>query len=220
MHRIMTLSQAIPAPVDEAMEDYVPLLQTLAWVVLVAGVLFAFRRELRDFAASIRSRLDAGSPVEFGIGQLASVKLGELRQFPRVEPAEPGRQLLDATAEAAIEQWSRIRDGIKNESRNVYLAHIIKPSAIPGQRYDVYVFLVGAKDADLSQVEGAQFFLGRHWGNRIFDVPNRDGSIGLSTSAYGPFLCVCRIRFQDGHEAMVSRYLDFEMGPLLSAPGA
>ena len=29
-----------------------------------------------------------------------------------------------------------------------------------------------AKDADLSQVEGAQFFLGRHWGNRIFDGPN------------------------------------------------
>ena len=214
----MTLSQAIAAPVDEAMKDYVPLLQTLAWVVLVAAVLVAFRREIRGFAETIRGRVDAGSPLEVGVGQLASVKLGELRQLPRVEPAEPSRQLPDPTAEAAIEQWSRVRDEIKNESRNVYLAHIIKPSAIPGQRYDVYVFLVGAKDADLSQVERAQFFLGRHWGNRIFDVPNRDGAIGLSTSAYGPVLCVCRIRFQDGHEAMVSRYLDFEMGPFLSAP--
>jgi hypothetical protein len=176
----MTLSQGIAAPVDEAMNDYVPLLQTLA-----------------------------------------SVKLGELRQLPRVEPAEPGRQLPDPTAEAAIEQWSRVRNGIKKESRNVYLAHIIKPSAIRGQRFDVFVFLVGAKDADLTQVERAQFFLGRHWGNRIFDVPNRDGSaIGLSTSAYGPVLCVCRIIFQDGHEATVSRYLDFEMGPFLSAPSS
>jgi hypothetical protein len=202
------------------MKDYVPLLQTLAWVLLIAVVLVAFRREFRNFAESIRHRVDSGSPFELGVGQVASVKLGELQQLRRVEPTEPGRQLPDPTAEAAVEHWSRMRDEIKNQSREVYLAHIIKPSAIPGQRYDVYVFLLGSKDADLSKVERAQFFLGRHWGNRIFDVPNQGGSIGLSTSAYGPVLCLCRIRFQDGHEAMVSRYLDFEMGPFLSAPSS
>ena len=142
------------------MKDYVPLLQTLAWVLLIVVVLVAFRREFRDFAESIRRRVDTGSPFELGVGQVASVKLGELQQLPRVEPTEPGRQLPDPTAEAAVEHWSRVRDEIKNQSREVYLAHIIKPSAIPGQRYDVYVFLVGSRTPTSPRWSERSFFSG------------------------------------------------------------
>jgi hypothetical protein len=81
-------------------------------------------------------------------------------------------------------------------------------------------FLVGHKRAehglpdDLSDIVKAEFFLGRSWGNKIFEVmkpPNVEKPIGLATSAYGPTLCVCRVHFRDGHTAVLSRYLDFEM---------
>jgi len=40
--------------------------------------------------------------------------------------------------------------------------------------------------------------------------------IGVRTSAYGPFLCTCRVTFIDGHVAFHSRYIDFEMGKVFT----
>jgi hypothetical protein len=33
----------------------------------------------------------------------------------------------------------------------------------------------------------------------------------VATSAYGPFLAICKITFLDGTEAWVDRFVDFEM---------
>ena len=40
----------------------------------------------------------------------------------------------------------------------------------------------------------------------------------IATSAYGPFMCTAEIYFSDSHVAMVSRYIDFEMGALGAQP--
>jgi hypothetical protein len=36
---------------------------------------------------------------------------------------------------------------------------------------------------------------------------------GVRTSAYGAFLCTCRVTFRDRTHVMLWRYIDFEMGP-------
>jgi len=61
-------------------------------------------------------------------------------------------------------------------------------------------------------VKFAEFFFGRYWGNEVFKETAKDGLVGVETSAYGPFLCTCRVHFQDGHISSLSRYIDFEMG--------
>jgi hypothetical protein len=55
----------------------------------------------------------------------------------------------------------------------------------------------------------AEFFLGKYWGDRVIRVANQGGLVGISTSAYGEFLCVCRVTLTDGTQLMLDRYIDF-----------
>jgi hypothetical protein len=38
------------------------------------------------------------------------------------------------------------------------------------------------------------------------------------TAAYGPFLCTAEVFFTDGNSVLLHRFIDFEMGTLVSAP--
>jgi hypothetical protein len=67
---------------------------------------------------------------------------------------------------------------------------------------------------DLSDVKSAEFFFGKYWGNQIFKVQREGSRIGISTSAYGPFLCTCLVTFADDTQVMLERYIDFEMEKL------
>ena len=56
------------------MKDYIPLLQTLLWVLLVAAMLLIFRKEVALFRDAMSERLRTGGAVEIGF-----FKLGEIR---------------------------------------------------------------------------------------------------------------------------------------------
>ena len=109
------------------------------------------------------------------------------------------------------EQWSEQRNALYAEHRGVFLTHIIKPSSIPGQVFDVFIYLIRHKTEDLSGVRIAEFFLGSYWGNKVFPAVEQNGFIGMSTSALGAFLCICRVTFKDGTYVDLERYIDFEM---------
>jgi len=80
------------------------------------------------------------------------------------------------------------------------------------------VYLIRHKSNNFEDVSYAEFFFGHYWGNEVFREEPRDGLIGVSTSAYGPFLCTCRVAFKDGHSADLNRYIDFEMGRVFEVP--
>ncbi|MGP4048355.1 pYEATS domain-containing protein [Streptomyces sp. 2A115] len=204
------------------MDAYVPLMQTLVWVLLIVGVLVVFRTQLAALAPILRTRIERGGAFSVGLGSL-SLQFGDLPTFPPQAASEQGTEtpsadgaaagrLPDPDEPGAPAAWGQYRMDRKGETRNIHLAHVISPSRTPGQRFDIFTYLVEGPSGRLDDVERAQFFLGRYWGNRIFDVPNRgDGKhIGFATSAYGPALCICRVIFKDGSEAVVERFLDFE----------
>jgi hypothetical protein len=119
-------------------------------------------------------------------------------------------------APVAIEEWALYRTNIYREARNIVLVHALQSSKSKNQLYDVFIYLKRHQGKDLSDVRSVEFFFGRHWGNRIIKA-NRSGDyIGVRTSAYGPFLCVCKVTFDDGVTSMLHRYIDFEMGLLSS----
>lgn len=97
------------------------------------------------------------------------------------------------------------------DSRGIFLAHAITPSKVKGQKLDVFIYLIRGGFEDIPDVDSAEFFLGYYWNDQIFNVKNEGGYIGISTSAYAPFLCTCRINFKDGSKAYLNRYIDFEM---------
>ena len=128
------------------------------------------------------------------------------QQLTHVKQASPSRS---KAALADAEEWSRQRDGIYSSNRGLFLVHTLSPSRTQGQLFDIFIYLRKHQTADTPEVDFAEFFLGRYWGNTVFRVQNRGGLVGLATSAYGEFLCVCRVTLKDGTQFMVDRYIDF-----------
>lgn len=183
------------------MNSWVPLFQTLAWIGLIVFGVWRFNDPLRRLADALRRRILAGSAVKAGF-----FELGE--QFEGLDRVEPSNK----PAPADKSQWAEERDKIYQENDGFFLVHAIEPSYEAGQLYDIFIYLVRHKSDALEDVEYAEFFLGAYWDNNVYRETLKDGMIGISTSAYGPFLCTCRVYLKNGKTGFVYRYIDFEMG--------
>ena len=93
-----------------------------------------------------------------------------------------------------------------------FLTHILGPATSPGQKYSVAIRVTPHRDA----TRQATFYLGRSWSNRVFEgMRGPDGRFGIATEAYGPFLALCEVEFDDGSRILLDHYCDFDMGSLL-----
>lgn len=154
--------------------------------------------------------------------QLAMSVAADLGRHIAMERAAPVGRLIPVkdigldsirgpVGENTPDDWNERRNRTYDSNRNVFLAHIIRPSSKPEQEFDVFIYLIRHKSAGFSDVSAAEFFLGPHWGNKVFPAVEQNGFIGISTAAYGTFLCVCRVTFKDGTHVYLDRYIDFEM---------
>lgn len=109
------------------------------------------------------------------------------------------------------DEWNGRRNAIYADNRNLFLTHVIRPSSKAGQNFDVFIYLIRHRSDNFSDIRVAEFFLGPYWENKVFPAVEQSGFIGISTSAYGTFLCVCRVTFTDGEHLYLERYIDFEM---------
>jgi hypothetical protein len=113
------------------------------------------------------------------------------------------------------EERAKHRRALRDDRRDINVVHTLRPSPGRDGWYDILIYLVAHKEARLDMVSFTEFFLGKAWNNRVFRADNQDGFVGISISAYGPVLCTCRVVFQDNHETLLERYIDFEMAGLL-----
>ncbi|MBF0269294.1 MAG: hypothetical protein HQL44_11955 [Alphaproteobacteria bacterium] len=135
-------------------------------------------------------------------------------ELERLEFARPGTNgSTDKTPSSSTpEDWSETRNAVYVSSRGYFISYVLEPSKSDGQEYDIFIYLIRHKSGDYSDIEKAEFFFGHYWGNKIY-VASRVGElIGVRTSAYGPFLALCRVTFKDGTSTMLNKYIDFEMG--------
>jgi hypothetical protein len=114
--------------------------------------------------------------------------------------------------------WSFLRDyqsARKESQHSFFLTHILGPATRKDQKYSVAIRLTPHRGATAA-VTSAAFYLGRAWGNKIFDGrTGPDGRFGIATEAYGPFLALCEVEFDDGSRILLDHYCDFDMGKLL-----
>jgi hypothetical protein len=108
------------------------------------------------------------------------------------------------------------REALYSDSRRLFIVHILTPSKKPGQKFDVFIYVRRHRDEPTNDVASAEFYCGRHWGNKVFRGTREGNVLGIRTSAYGEFLCTCLVTFEDGHQTILHRYVDFEMGRLLA----
>ena len=216
----ITLNLAPFACQTRDVDAWIPLLQNLVWPLFIVVMVISLRTQLAQLGKAVTARVQGGSGLQLSVGSWFQAKLDGLQDLAHISPASPAA----GSESSGFAAWTEIRDTQPKESRGLHLVHVIGPSDRGPEWFDVFVYLVGHKraefdlPADMADVAMAEFFLGRYWGNTIYPVENnRDGKrIGLSTSAYGPTLCVCRVHFVDGHTAVLTRYLDFEMAPRLA----
>jgi hypothetical protein len=107
------------------------------------------------------------------------------------------------------------RERIYNKNRGYFVVHVLEPSQKRQQYFDIFIYIIKHKSTDYSDIQKVEFFFGKYWNNKIFIGKKSGGYIGIKTSAYGPFLCTCRITFTDQTVASLYRYIDFEMGYIL-----
>jgi hypothetical protein len=136
---------------------------------------------------------------------------GATKVGPGIPVPNIGIESLRGPITETPDEWNARRNNIYTDHRNVFLTHIIRPSSRPGQTFDVFIYLIRHKSEDFSDIRVAEFFLGPYWENKVFPAVEQNGFIGISTSAYGTFLCVCRVTFTDGAHLYLERYIDFEM---------
>ncbi|MEW1951961.1 pYEATS domain-containing protein [Terrabacter sp. NPDC080008] len=136
-----------------------------------------------------------------------------------VPPADTDDARTDATPHP---DWTKERTEVAARQRGVHIAHTVAPSNKRGQEFDLYVYLVGwrrdrfGNPNDLSDIAFAEFYMGPAWGDTVIRVEGRKSKIGFRTASHAPALCLCRVTFTDGYQAVMSRYLDFEMGKAIS----
>lgn len=183
------------------MKDWVPLLQTIAWIGLIVYGAKKFSTQLQGLFKAIQTRIQSGSSFKAGPVELGE-DLKSLEKIPRS----------DSAALSHEDDWSKERDGLYANNNGIFLAHVIEPSDKTGQLFDIFIYLVRHKSKLLEDIEYAEFFLGSYWGNKVYKETLKNGLIGISTSAYGPFLCTCRVKMKNGKEIRLNRYIDFEMG--------
>ena len=148
-------------------KDYVPLVQTLLWVILILFAVWVFYQPLSNILGSINTRIEKGGGVKFNAGIVS----GELPEFvhdlPKVEPTNP--KLTVEGERKQIPLWTEKRQEIIDRNREVFLAHIIAPSKIQEQQgqkkwFDVYIFLARHHKVANAEIDYAEFFLGKSWG--------------------------------------------------------
>jgi len=132
------------------------------------------------------------------------------RVGPDLDLPDIGVESLRGPVTETPDEWNSLRNDIYTDTRGVFLAHVIAPSNKPKQEFDIFVYLVRHGDKDLSDIRLAEFFFGKYWKNKVFPAVLNKGFIGVTTAAYGTFLCVCKVTFNDGEEILINRYIDFE----------
>jgi hypothetical protein len=190
-------------------KDFVPLFRDFLWILFFGIILFVFRKGIKDLFQSFTDRIKRGSSFRIG-----NVELGENFQFagyPIEEGIKPGSDGDDR---------EKHRTNIYEQNRGLFLTHVISPSKRKEYKYNIYIYLIRHKPSNYNEINFldiayAEFFFGHMWGNEVFKVVAKKGIIGISTSAYAPFLCTCIIKMKDESEIELYRYIDFEAGNTL-----
>lgn len=205
-------------------DNFWTALPSMLWTGLIGAAVVYLRKELSQIVSQLLLRIRAGAPMKIGAVEIGAVHTAQWHTPPPTSessyvpegfaPQESGGpgQLVDPMLKHARERHYA-------ETRNVMLVHRLFRSATPDQVYDVLIYLTPHGEGSLASVVRAEYYFGRYWGYKVFDATDRSRGYPVLTSAYGTFLCACRVTFNDGAQAVLYRYIDFEMGayaPLLA----
>ena len=199
-------------------------LPSILWTGLIASALYYLRNELSQILAQLLLRIRAGVPMKLGAVEIGAVQTAQWHTPPPIAessiyiPEDLAKQDPSGLGALVDSPLKESRVNYYEQSRNLMLVHRLFRSTRQNQVYDVLIYISPHGDGTLASVKYAEYYFGRYWGYKIFQSMDRSRGFPILTSAYGTFLCACRVAFTDGSQEIIYRYIDFEMGayaPLL-----
>jgi len=184
------------------LKDFVPFFQTISWIFFISILLIVFRRSIKVLIDNVLDRIRKGSSLKAG-----PIEIGE--DLNSLQSVDEMRDKIKTGSNGIEREKHRVK--IYETNKGLFLTHILVPSKMDGYRYDIYIYLIRHKLNNFSDIEYVEFFFGHMWENKVFKIENKNKIIGIKVSAYAPFLCTCCIKFKDGTERELYRYIDFEM---------
>lgn len=198
-----------------------PVLVASAWPIALLIVTWLFRKEFKTAFEAVLKALPRVHEAE--LGKLLKVSLSgppEVLQLPKVETIQAQQQPVGEARNPLLTREGRSE--IYKRHHGIFLTHVFEPE-INGV-FTAHIYLIGHKkkqavgvqaveNNSLHAVAKADFYLGEMWNDKVF---SRSASlpgapIGITVSAYGPFLCSCLVTLRDGEQIELYRYIDFEM---------
>lgn len=199
----------------------IPLYRDIVFYAFILILLLSYRKSISSISNTVLRRIARGdgfkTPLFSFDPHVNPDKLTEAlpsESVPSTQEDSVDHIMPEISIPKSIKEWSRYRFGIYGDNKNFFLVHTLRPSKKKGQTYEAFIYVIGHKDTSIGVIQKADFFLGHHWGNKIFTATPRDGLIGIRTSMYGPVLCVCKLYVEDNdvvEEIMIERYIDFEL---------
>ena len=178
-------------------------LPTLMVIVFIAALVILLRDELRQLLANVSWRMKSGAAVK-----LFSFELAEGYVTQQIDGDESAlRHHVDG-------QRNTSRHAEYARTRNLMLVHRVAPSKRPKMLYDVQLYFVPHKEGTLACVKHVEYYFGSAWGHAVFTSTDRAKGFPITTSAFGPFLCMATLVFTDGTKETTYRFADFEMGAI------
>ncbi|TVQ81709.1 MAG: hypothetical protein EA357_11785 [Micavibrio sp.] len=196
-------------------------------ILLGGAIIFIFFKclpKIQKLLDAIVNRINEGSSINTPLGSI-----GQSPNLQELKKVSPEAQISNENTVTDSENWTDKRRELYEKPKGLFLAHIIEPlpksktssfndpAAEDRKWYDAFIYIIGhdsrdgSKKSALQDIEHAEFFLGPQWGNKIFKEEPKNGLIGISTAAYGPFLCLCRVTLKNKEVIELSHYVDFEM---------
>lgn len=202
----MSATKAAAAASTKTTEAFIAILPNLLWFTLILILILILHKELNKLIKAISTRVKGGSSIK-----IAALEIGPssgLIAGGRFKTNESERSF----APEKDGKRANHRDQLYTDCKGAMLVHKIQHSSEDGQLYDLLVYVIPHKGWSLAGVVSVEYFFGTYWDNKIFLSSDRARGFPVVTSAYGPFLCTAKLNFNDDTSALVSRYVDFEMG--------
>jgi hypothetical protein len=199
-------------------DESVPWVPSLIDKGRAEAKLSAFKKRLKadHICAFFSNKDELAAKVAADLGRELLVQ-----SLPHMPQAPPSRGTSSSPSKIKTSgEWNNFRQGVYEDCKFTFIAHTLRQSKDKDQKFDIAIYLLRHRAQDLDtyvidDIDYADFFLGPMWGDQIFHVQNRGTIVGLSVSAYGPFLCICRVTFKDGKQIFLNKYIDFEMESVL-----
>ena len=199
----------------EAMADFVPLFQTLAWVALATVILVYFRTTIVDIASALRERILAGTEVEtpwLTLREAPKEIRGESQAVATSEGA--GGSAVPSDVQEMLKE-QRYPDVVKTDVYLIHAAETVRPRrpTRPGL-WRVRVWVEAYTPGALSGIRRVSYRLYQDdFPRPVISTEDRDRDFELWISVYGEFTVVAYAELVGGSGLWLTRYLDLPGRP-------